>query len=120
MVSATFLGCKELTRLMRQEDDWVNSAVGGALSGSMCAVAFKGRAYSASGALLFASVAGGIHYLREADATGNLYKAFGFKVRVAAVAVATPRSPSFHSRSPISFVRLRRYVSARAASRRVV
>lgn len=48
LVSAIFLGCKELTRLVRQQDDWINSAVGGALSGSMCAVAFKGRAYSAS------------------------------------------------------------------------
>ena len=80
LVTATFLGCKELTQLMRQEDDWVNSAVGGALSGSICAVAFKGRAYSASGALLFATVAGGIHFLYEADSTGSLYQAVGFKV----------------------------------------
>lgn len=79
-VSAIFLACKELTRLMRQEDDWMNSAVGGALSGSICAVAFKGRAYSASGALAFASIAGGVHFLREADASGDLYEAMGFKV----------------------------------------
>ena len=80
LVTATFLACKELTRLMRQEDDWVNSAVGGALSGSICAVAFKGRAYSASGAMLFATLAGGVHFIREADATGRLYEVVGFKV----------------------------------------
>ena len=79
-VTGTFLSCRELTRLMRQTDDWVNSAVGGAMSGSICAIAFKGRAYSASGAALFAAVAGGVHFLREADETGDVYRLMGFQV----------------------------------------
>eukprot|EP00740_Mantoniella_antarctica_P019296 CAMPEP_0198680716 /NCGR_PEP_ID=MMETSP1468-20131203/5361_1 /TAXON_ID=1461545 /ORGANISM="Mantoniella sp, Strain CCMP1436" /LENGTH=203 /DNA_ID=CAMNT_0044421391 /DNA_START=196 /DNA_END=803 /DNA_ORIENTATION=- len=79
LVTATFLGCRELTRLMRQTDDWMNSAVGGALSGSMCGRALYGSAHSISGALLFGTVLGGVHFLSEEDASGDLYKLVGFQ-----------------------------------------
>ena len=47
-----------MTRLVRQQDDWINSATGGALAGSALATAFRGRPYSPAGALLVGGLAG--------------------------------------------------------------
>ena len=58
LVGATFLCCREMTRLVRQQDDWINSATGGALAGSALATAFRGRPYSPAGALLVGGLAG--------------------------------------------------------------
>ena len=50
LVGAGFHLSREMTRLVRQRDDWINSCVGGAVAGSAVATAFRGRAYSPAGA----------------------------------------------------------------------
>ena len=79
LVGATFLCCREMTRLVRQQDDWINSATGGALAGSALATAFRGRPYSPAGALLVGGLAGGIHFAMDTDGSATMYRALGFK-----------------------------------------
>ena len=69
-----------MTRLVRQEDDFINSVVGGALSGSIVARAYRGHAYSPSGALLFAVICGGTHLLYDANESGSLYRSIGWEM----------------------------------------
>ena len=57
IAGVAFLSAKELTRLVRQTDDWVNSATAGALVGSQLAVMQRGPRYSAAGAALCGGVA---------------------------------------------------------------
>ena len=53
LVGAGFHLSREMTRLVRQRDDWINSCVGGAVAGSAVATAFRGRAYSPAGAAAY-------------------------------------------------------------------
>ena len=73
LVGATFLCCREMTRLVRQQDDWITSATGGALAGSALATAFRGRPYSPAGALLVGGLAGGIHFAMDTDGSATMY-----------------------------------------------
>ena len=86
IAGVAFLSAKELTKLVRQEDDWINSATAGALVGSQLAVMQRGPRYSAAGAALCGGVAGGIHYLWDADKegseAGSLWRAMGFRAVV--------------------------------------
>ena len=87
IAGVAFLSAKELTRLVRQTDDWVNSATAGALVGSQLAVMQRGPRYSAAGAALCGGVAGAIHYAWESDkGSDSLWRALGFR------AVIDPRT----------------------------
>ena len=57
IAGVAFLSAKELTRLVRQTDDWMNSATAGAMVGSQLAVMQRGPRYSAAGAALCGGVA---------------------------------------------------------------
>ena len=87
IAGVAFLSAKELTRLVRQTDDWVNSATAGAMVGSQLAVMQRGPRYSAAGAALCGGVAGAIHYAWESDkGSDSLWRALGFR------AVVDPRT----------------------------
>ena len=79
LVGASFACAKEATRLVRQKDDWVNSFTGGALVGSACATAWRGRPYSPAGAAAFGAAAGGAHFLLDPANTEWLCARAGFK-----------------------------------------
>ena len=78
LVGASFACAKEATRLVRQKDDWVNSFTGGALVGSACATAWRGRPYSPAGAAAFGAFAGGAHFLLDPANTEWLSERAGF------------------------------------------
>ena len=87
IAGVAFLSAKELTRLVRQTDDWMNSATAGAMVGSQLAVMQRGPRYSAAGAALCGGVAGAIHYAWESDkGSDSLWRALGFR------AVIDPRT----------------------------
>jgi hypothetical protein len=80
LVGTAFACVKETTRLVRQKDDFVNSLTGGAVVGSACATAWRGRPYSPAGALVFGLAAGGVHFLLDDDNTEWMSRMVGFKV----------------------------------------
>ena len=79
LVGCSFACAREVTRLVRQKDDWVNSLTGGAVVGSACATAWRGRPYSPAGAAVFGAAAGGAHFLLDPANTEWLCTQVGFK-----------------------------------------
>ena len=79
LVGCSFACAREVTRLVRQKDDWVNSLTGGAVVGSACATAWRGRPYSPAGAAVFGAAAGGAHFLLDPANTEWLCARAGFK-----------------------------------------
>ena len=81
LVGAGFHLSREMTRLVRQRDDWINSCVGGAVAGSAVATAFRGRAYSPAGAAALAALATAGHLALDPDpsVTAGWMRLCGFR-----------------------------------------